>query len=172
MLGQWKLIGVLLATLAVGVYIATLKGELRHSEKETLNYSGLYRSEQLAHQATIANYRLAAKQAEADDVANKVRVERDQAVISNEVSHDYQTRLAALRGRYDALRLRGASPAASGPGEGAGLPGAGQGAGGADAAAGEEGLSLDDRLICSTQAEQLDALISWVERQTAVPVGP
>lgn len=170
---HWRPIagGLGLATLLL--LLASARADSRHWQKEAERYAGLYRSERLAHQGTIANYRRAAELARARDAANAARVERDQTVITKEVAHDYAEKLAALRSRYDALRLRGqGGAAAADPGAGgiAPVPQAGPGAGGVAAPADQAGLSLDDRFLCSAQAEQLDALITWVERQQAVSV--
>jgi hypothetical protein len=171
-LGHWRLILSGLGFLALGVALLSARAESRHWHKEADRFAALYHGEQEAHRRTIADYRRAAELARAQDQAHAARVERDQSVISQEVSHDYQARLADLRARYDALRLqRVHAPAAADPGTGRAtdLPEAAAGAGGAAPAAGEEGLSLDAtsldwRYVCSAQAEQLDALIDWVER--------
>ena len=172
-LSHWKLALTGLGFLLLGILLAAARADGRHWRKAAERYQGLYQGERSAHAATVESYRRAAALARAQDQANAARAERAQAAISKEVSNDYQARLAALRGRYDALRLRGAGAAPADPGAGRGedLPGPGQGPAGAAPPAGAEGLSLDDRLLCSAQAEQLDALIDWVERQQAVPAG-
>jgi hypothetical protein len=175
-LAHWKLVLSVTAVLTLGLMLISAKAESRHWHDEAERFALLYRAEQEAHRRTIADYRRAAELARAKDQANAARVERDQSIISKEVSNDYQARLAGLRARYDALRLRrGAATARSDPGAGgaAHLPQTPASARGAAQATGEEGLppdaaELDWRLICSSQAEQLDALIDWVERQKAV----
>ena len=174
-LGHWRAIGLGLAFAALGLMLVLAKAETRHWRKQAEHEAALHLAERQAHARTIADYRRAAELARARDAANAARVERDQAVISQEVSHDYASKIAALRARHDALRLRSrpdsAARADPGPGRGTDLPGPGRAA----AAAGEEGLppALADewRLTCSLQAEQLDALIDWIERTRAVSVG-
>jgi hypothetical protein len=174
-LGHWRLVLAGLGGLALGLALLSARAESRRWHGEADRFAALYRAEQDAHRRTVADYRRTAELARARDLANAATVERDQAIISKEVSHDYQARLAALRARYDALRLRrhkGASaPADPGAGRAKDLPQAAAGAGGAAPPAGAEGFSLEERLTCSTQAEQLDALIDWVERATAAGEG-
>ena len=178
-LGHWRAIGLGLAFAALGLMLVLAKAETRHWRKQAEHHEALHLAERQAHARTIADHRRAAELARARDAANAARVERDQAVISQEVSHDYASKIAALRARHDALRLRSRPDAAAradpGPGRGTDMPGATAGAGGAAAAAGAEGLPFgaaeDWRLTCSLQAEQLDALIDWVERTRAVSVG-
>jgi hypothetical protein len=125
--------------------------------------------EAAAHAATIARVRQASADAKAADAANAMRVERSQTAISQETDRDYQAQLAAVRRRYDALRLR-SGPAKTDPGGvgGAAMPGVPGAAGGADAAAAQDGLPPEDALIASEQALQLEALQHWVSGQVAV----
>lgn len=167
-LKHWRSILSGLGFLILGIMLLSARADSRHWHKESDRYAGLYHAEQVAHKATVANYLAAAELARAQDQANKARVERDQAVISQEVSHDYQERLAALRARYDALRVRGqrseaaADPGASGD---AAMPEAGPAPGGPD------GTAALDPFACEANTLQLDALQTWVRQQAAVPVG-
>jgi hypothetical protein len=169
-LGHWKGVLIALAFAGLGLKLLAAQGDARHWQKESDRFASLYHAEQSSFALTVAGYRAAAEKARADDLANARRVETQQSAISQEVSHDYQARIADLRARYDALRLRnGSTPANTSGGGTAHLPQASGSASGTDAPAAQEGFPLDDRLTCSLQAEQLDALISWQEGQAAVP---
>jgi hypothetical protein len=173
----YKLAGGAIVVLLTLLYITHLQRNEAREHAAAVHNDGMYRSEVLAHAATVANYRAATAAAKAADEAHARAEEQRNLTRNIEVSRDYQTKLADLRGRYDALRLRPSGTPAADPrgGGGAGLPGAGQGSAGAAGTAGEAGfpaagdLTLDDRFICSAQAEQLDALITWVERTQAAP---
>ena len=125
--------------------------------------------ERAQHAAFVQRTRAAAAEAARIFTERARRAEQAQARISQEVSDDYATRLADLRRRYDALRLR--PPRANDRG-GAGqprlpaLPGA---AGRADAPAGDPrlppALTLDERFLATEQALRLEALQAWVRRQ-------
>jgi hypothetical protein len=137
--------------------------------------------EQEAHAATVAGYRTAAEIARKRSEANVERVKAEQAAITEEIVNDYRTRIADARARAAALeqRLRAGTPGAD-PGR-AGttdVPRAGPAPGGADAAPAQDrlpasgGLSLEDSLIATEQAIQLDELITWVEAQSSVSFSP
>lgn len=164
-LAHWRLILSGLAFAALGFMLVSARSDAKHWHEQADRYEALYHSEQLALKATEANYRAAAKQAEAEDAANKARVERDQTQISQEVSHDYQTRLAALHARYDALRVRGSgAPAADPGGSGtADMPEASGPAGRFD------GAGPLDPFACEANTLQLSALQQWIKQQSAVP---
>jgi hypothetical protein len=152
---HWRLILSSLGFLILGLMLAHAKQEARHWHGQSDRFEALYHSEQLAHQATIANYRAAAKQAEAEDAANKARVEHVQTRISKEVSNDYQAKLAALRARYDAIRVRsGASAGDLGSSGDQGLPGTSEAASGPDAA------GPIDPFACEANTLQLTELAS------------
>ena len=121
------------------------------------------------HQATKADYRFAQEQARLREEARLARVAAEQKEITDAVVLDYQQRLAAARAHAERLReeLR-AGAGAAGAASGERMPGAGDTAGGADEAPGDHRLSVEERLIATEQALQLDALIDWIERQKAV----
>jgi hypothetical protein len=137
----------------------------------------LLASEEAAHAATIRHYIDASAEAQREAEANAARVKAEQEKITDATLATYRADLAALRVRFDRLRAgeaagnsRGADPA--------GLPGAGNAPSRAAAPAAEDrlpaagGLSLDDALIASEQALQLNALIDWTEAQSRVPFTP
>lgn len=136
-------------------------------------------AEQTAHTQTIANYieaQAVATQKQADNIA---RVKAEQAIINKGVVNDYENDIAGLRLRADQLRQQLASAkAAGGVASGAAMPAALPATSQIDGAASQEGLSdpaiaflpmdIDDRLLASEQAAQLDALITLIEKQSAV----
>lgn len=132
-------------------------------------------AEQVAHAGTIAAFLEATAQAQRDAEANAARVQREQEIITDEVSRDYQVRLADLRLRFERLQSDAAraDPGRSDP---AHLPGLSGAAGRAHAAPPGDrlpaALSLEAALIASEQALQLAALIEWVERQQGVRFSP
>jgi hypothetical protein len=161
------------AGLAVGFALAILlvvqKGETRHWKDECGRFEQLYRAEQSALAGTVANYRAAAEQARAADLANASRVAAEQSEISERTANDYEARLAAARAVAGRLRSQTASAAAD-PGNrpGAPMPGLSAPAGRPAEGAGEDRLSQSDSLTATEQAIQLDELIQWVKAQAAV----
>jgi hypothetical protein len=124
----------------------------------------------VAFAQTVANYRAAAEQAKRDDAANVARVKIEQSKINQESSDEFEARLAAARATAQRLRDQLAAQANPGGRSAApvsGVPVATKGsAQGADA----NRLSIDERLIATEQAIQLDELIKWVKRQAGVDV--
>ncbi len=129
----------------------------------------------------LANARHAAtKRAYAEAQAEAARMQAEvvarevarQERITDEVRADYQQRLAALRARAARLQAEARAGAGSAPGD-LQLPETGQASGGADAAPRCHGLSgtrdpltqIECDRIATEQATQLDALITWVQRQ-------
>ena len=124
-------------------------------------------AERQAHALFAERVRARAEQIRADFTAYARRVERDRVHISQEVSNDYQTRLAALRADHD-RRLR-APTARAHPGGagGAGLPRLPDPARRPDAAA--PGV---DAFACEANSLQLDFLQRWLRQQQGVePAG-
>lgn len=140
--------------------------------------------ERRAHAQTKAAYRAAQAEAARLEGLRKTRVEAEQKEISDAVVATYETRLADARARAGALReqlRRGTTrpgERAAGAADGQPLPGTGATARGAAEAAGDPrlpapgGWAIEERLIATEQALQLDALIDWVTRQAAVEVNP
>ena len=141
-------------------------------------------AEKKAHDQTIADFVEASHEAERRQAANVERVQAEQVDITERIEHDYETRVADLRARAGALAERLRNPATVDPGASgeAGLPGSGTTARGLAETAGDHRLSasgfacdpltLEQRLIASEQAVQLDALISWNIEQAAVATSP
>ena len=140
-----------------------------HWRDEARANDGLYRAEQAAHAATVANYRAAAEQARRADSENIARVKAEQAQINERTAYDFESRIASARA--DARRLREqANAAAADPRSGGGtpVPDVRATAGGLAQGAGEDRLPQPDALIATEQAIQLDELIKWVKAQAEV----
>jgi len=165
-----------------------MREEVRGAESQRDTARAERDATKAAFEQTVAGYLAAAEQAERDAEANLARVEADQAAITQETIDDYESRIAAVRANADRLRagaLRAAPINTSGPGA-ANLPGSGDTATGADAAPGNPELpagpnvcpsdfvclTIDEALIATEQAIQLDALIDWNLGQAAVPFTP
>jgi len=170
------MIGIAASLLLLGLFLVKAV-EARRWHRQSDRYEQLYRGEQGARAGTIANYRAAAETARRDDLANAARVAASQRTISERTTHDLETRLADARARAHRLQLEARAPATAGRGRGAApLSVPGPAPGEAGAAAAQNGFplaasdfSLDDRLIATEQAIQLDELIKWVNAQAAVP---
>ena len=156
-------------SFALAVLLVVQKGETRHWKMQSCRFEQLYRGEQSAFAATVANYRAAAEAARADDLANAQRVAAEQRAINQRSSNEFEARLADARARAERLRLEAAATRAN-PGSRPGppLPGLPASAGRADQAAGENRLPAPDALIATEQAIQLDELIKWVKAQAKV----
>jgi hypothetical protein len=162
---HWKALLGAAAVLSLTVALLIARSDARHWQKRQ-------EATQAAFDRTVADYRAAAAKARADDLVNAARVKAEQQQITQEVSNDYEARLADARKRADTLRLRinaQANPRASGAAQ---LPTVPVSASAALEAPGD-GFSIADRLLATEQAIQLDALITWVEAQHRVNVnGP
>ena len=101
------------------------------------------------------------------DRANVRRAVTEQKRISEERTHAYRDRIAALDARVAELR-RGRGKTGNGGGGAAGVSPAGNASGGADAAAAGDGFSLELRAIATRQAIRLDELQKWVKSQGQV----
>ena len=148
------------AGLAVAALLAALLA-IRTGERDDARAA--LAAERQAHVLFAERVRARAEQIRADFTAYARRVERDRNRITQEVSNDYQTRLAALRADHD-RRLRAAPPRAH-PGGARrpdlpGLPGA---AGRPDAAA-----PPVDEFACRANSLQLDFLQRWVREQQRI----
>ncbi|RIA44062.1 hypothetical protein DFR49_2298 [Hephaestia caeni] len=154
-----------IAALAIALFVT--RGTLADRTQDLAD-------ERAAHQQTVASYWAAATEASRKDAANRQRVDAEQNRISKEITDDYEARIADVRARAE--RLRRDAEARAGDRADAPVPAAGAAAGGADEAACEDrlpaaGLGLDDALVATEQAIQLDELINWVEAQARVDIG-
>ena len=142
-----------------------------HWRDEARAKDALFRSEQAAHAATVANYRAAADLARREDAANLARVKAEQTQINERTANDFETRIAAARAHADRLRQQaGATQADPRAGGSAPMPAVPAATGGIAESSGEDRLPRSDKLIATEQAIQLDELIKWVKAQAAVPV--
>lgn len=105
-------------------------------------------------------------EAQAADLAHAREIEAAQSKVSNEVSHDYQKRLAVVRARYQ--RLRTAPQGAADCRDGTDLSGIPDPASGPDAAAPGNRLPCSQALTATEQAMQLEALQNWLSEQQKV----
>lgn len=178
MTALWKFLGLrgaIALGLAIALAVAVLRADAISAERD-LAHDRLTDAvqardaERAAHQQTKKRYRSAQAEAEALERARLARVKAEQQEITDEVVAVYRLRLADARARAEQLRVQlgraGEHPAGSPGGEY--LSGTGTAAAGIDGAAPDPGLSLYERLVATEQAIQLDALISWVERQAQV----
>lgn len=105
-------------------------------------------------------------EAQAADLAHAREIEAAQSKVSNEVSHDYQKRLAAVRARYERVRAAPQDPADCR--DGTDLSGIPDPAGGPNAAAPDDRLPCSQALTATEQAMQLEALQNWLSEQQKV----
>lgn len=180
LLADWRNGPLAMLLLCVLAHQFLIDPRLR-AERETARAG--HRQVQQVLDQTVETYRKAQLAAAEAATANRRRVEGEQARISKEIAGDYETRIAAARARAADLaeQLRGAGTRTpAGAALAVPVPGIPAAAGGAAEAPGDDGfpapgtapLTLEERLIATEQAIQLDALISWVERQAGVPVNP
>ena len=169
------MLGIAASLLLLGLFLVKA-GEARHWRKQSGRYEQLYLGEQSALAETVANYRAAAETARLADLAHAGRVAAEQRTISERTTNDLETRLADARARALRLQLgeRSAATTQRG-GRAAAVPAAGAASSQAGGAAeedrlsvGAKALSLEDRLLATEQAIQLDELIKWVRKQAAV----
>ena len=126
------------------------------------------KAERAAHAQTVANFKKAQADAEAVQAHNLARVAKAQKDVTDETLDDYNRRVADLRERYKRLLAQGNRSAPLD----AQMSTVSDTAATVNAAAQQDGLSASDALIASEQALQLDALITWVERQAKVENSP
>ena len=131
-----------------------------------LHYS--LKAERARYAETVASFRDAQAKAELAQKANLARVSIQQRNITDETLDGYNRRVADLRERYKRLLVQGNRSASSN----ADLPAIPDATGRIDEAPFENGLPAADALTASEQALQLDALITWVERQAKVENSP
>ena len=169
---NWQGIAGIASAIALSILLLIQKGETGHWKKQSAGFERLYRQEQAAFTSTVANYRAAAADARAADLANAARVAAAQVDINERTSHDLEVRLAAARAAAQRLRLQ--SQAAADPRAGANpsMSGLAAASGGSAQAPREDGLPVSDRELATEQAIQLDELIKWVRQQHAVDNHP
>jgi hypothetical protein len=141
-----------------------------------------FAAESRAHRQTAQNARDAARQAQLAAEANVRRVASEQARATKRIVDDFERRIAHARARaVDLGRLRSGRAASTNPrsADTADLSSAANAARRADETSSEAGffdpgiklapLAEQDRLICTEQAIQLDALIDYVRAIGSIP---
>ena len=183
-----KLFGGLAIMLALGLATQTIRIEgflFIHGFKQQVvglridldRVKALRMEERLNHRQTKKNIRDAQFRAAQLEQARLARVNARQKEITDDVAQDYAARLAALRARVERLRhdRQGGAIAGSAPGCEP-VPGVSVASGGTAQAPADCGLpgstvradQFERDVVASEQAEQLDALITFVTRQGAV----
>ena len=158
----------LAATICLAFLLLLQRAETHHWKKQSGQFEQLYFADQAAFAQTIAGYRAAADAARAADRAAGERARAEQAAINERTANDYESRLAAARARAGELRRDAGAPADTGGRGTAAVPALSAATGGAAATAPQAGLPAPDALTATEQAIQLDELIKWVRRQSAV----
>ena len=161
----------LAASACLALLLVLQKGETRHWRKQSGQFEQLYRDEQSARAATVANYVAAAETARAADRAASERARMQQQAINERSSHDYEVRLADARARARALRLpseTGAAATNPRSGGAAAMPRLYPAPGGPVGTTEENRLPAADALTATEQAIQLDELINWIRAQAEV----
>lgn len=122
------------------------------------------------HEATKKAYRDAQAEAERMEAERLARITAQQERINNDRLAAYSSRLSAARAAADRLRAQaGARAGAVGAPGCQQVPDDGHSAGAADPAC-DRGFLIEERLIATKQAIQLDELITAVEQHRAVPM--
>jgi hypothetical protein len=143
---------------------------------------------QLAHLGTIANFLDASAEAQRQAEANVARVTAEQEAITDEVTRDLRSDLAAVTARFDRLRARDVARTDPGRADPAGLPGTSAAPGRAAGSAGDQDLraarelslcprgfvclTIDQAQRASEDAHRHDRLIDWAIAQGSVRFTP
>lgn len=155
-LGMKIMGGLQILSLGFIVFLLLAKaGETRRADKLQVRVT----ETQAAFDKTVSDYRRVRAEQKAKDAEHARKVEAAQAKTSQEVSNDYQKRLADLRARYDRLRTGASSP---NPGSGGSSP--------VPSLPSTAGRSDDPTAFnCEADAIQLDSLQQWLRDQLAIP---
>lgn len=166
---NWKLCALAAAVLVAFLYVRHLRHEVADARADAARGWSLFHQEQTAFRQTVANVRSAVAAAKKANEDNVTRIETEQDTKTQEVSREYQARLADLRRRYDAGRLR-SDTAAQGGRAPDGAAGTVQGSrvshpsGGPDASASARDLQFN----AEANAIQLEELQKWIRDQQAI----
>jgi hypothetical protein len=155
--------------LALGLALCLSYGLLRAEKHHSAKVETRLHQTESAYAQFQADVRSKTALAQAQDAANAARVEAAQSKATQEVSDDYQTQLAALRARYNALSLRaGKTGSDSGRGGKANLPVVSDPASGVDGAASSAPVN---EFNAEANALQLKALQGWVSSVSSIDRG-
>ena len=162
-LSMMQLALIAVTVIGIGFHIADQR-HIRRVERHDLATSRALGKEQVAHAADIARWKAASEAASAKNKAQLLHVATEQAKISEESLHDYQTDLADIRARYERMRHGATSNQRPSNGDRASpVPVAAPGA------AGEAVPRPRPDLEYTAEVElQLNALIAWNRKQAAV----
>lgn len=164
LLRNWRAVVAICAGLIIGGLTLTLS--IRTAERDTARAE--LKAERQSSARFAAQVSAAARGFQAQFQTQARHVEQQQTQISQEVSRDYQNRIAELRRRYDGLLRRPqGGTGAGGAGRPVGLPAPGQPAERPDDAATAAAREFD--FNCRANTIQLEALQEWVRRQAGVP---
>lgn len=185
LLADWRNFAV---TLLAGLYVFANFVHLPRLQADLADTARQLEDSQLAHLGTITNYIDAAAEAQRQAEANVARVTAEQEAITDEVTRDLRSDLAAVSARFDRLRARDAARTDPGRADAAGLPGAGAAPGRAAGAPGDQDLraareltlcprgfvclTIDQAQRASEDAHRHDRLIDWAIAQGAVRFNP
>jgi hypothetical protein len=155
--------------------IRGFKQELRIIRINLAEAEANARAEAAKHKATKEAYIAAQAKAAEMEAARIARVVARQQEITDEVKTEYRRQLAAVRARANRLRAQLEASGGGGSGSAPGslrMPEASEAPAGADEAPDCQAFPARDALteircreIAEQQAHQLDALITWVEKQ-------
>lgn len=166
-----------LAAIGAGLIILVLLALLYMARADNRELVAKLDAAEQRHIAFAERVKAKAEEIQRRALERARRVEAEQDRINQEISHDYEAQLAALRARYERLL---AGPAGANPG-GSGSAPAGRpvpgGAGGAARPSGEGGLSpaspatwltLRDAFICTKNSMMLVGWQRWYREQRAI----
>jgi hypothetical protein len=157
-LSHWKLVGIALLVLAIGVQTIRLSGAERRADRAEFHL----RECQTGRQEDRRAYEQAQRDAAAKNRAEVQRIETEQERVTHEVTRDLHTRLERLR-----RELQQKAPPAGGNPKSPGAGPDGQSRPGTDDKAGVC-LAPEELLRGAENEERHDRLIDWVERQLGV----
>lgn len=167
---ETKLIGggIVLALLAA--VFGALTVERNHWKHVATERTEEVAKMKAAFDQTVAGYRDAAQKAQAEDAANKLRVELSSQKNNEEIKSEYEARISAARATHDRVRDNQAATTNPSSSSTASVPGVPTTARGTNETSCEVGLPNDDALIATEQAIQLDELQKWVLKEHSIDV--
>ena len=163
-LRNWKPLAIAAVIAALSLALIFARGDARHWQK-------LATQEKVAHALTAANYRTAAEQARANDLAHARIIEATYATIAQEKQNALETQLAdARRNLADYVQRMRATTAADQSGGGAtDMPGAPDSASEVAAASGNALVPVADLDICAVNTVKAEGWRAWWAEVGATP---
>lgn len=185
LVSDWRNGPLVMFAFGFAVHVFVIAPGLRAQRDEA---QAALAAETAAFDQTIVNIATASAEAERQAQANVARVTAEQEAITDEVTRDLRSDLAAVSARFDRLRARDAARTDPGRAGAAGLPGAGAAPGRAAGAPGDQDLraareltacppgfvclTIDQAQRASEDAHRHNRLIDWVIPQGAVRFNP